>query len=1006
MSGSARERAEALLTRSRAFARGRAASPPSSRSGEVRVPTPLRARPRHGRLPGTAAAADAIPLDLTRPPKPPLPRPSTVVAPEHFFCNNFPEFATRARAARGRLGALLARLGADAADVDPSDADAATRCDEDDAAFRDVKSVLEDHFDRADSNLDALVSEGRASQPGGAGPSRVPALIPSTAGQAPRQRGAPPPFFSSRVPEIVSNKPQSRFEDPVDTSDAPFLPPEPWSFGRSEQSVDTDASNGASNGFSKRETRVYVAKEGAHPLRAVVETMAYPARALLAPETPTPPDPDPPPPVFVDTDSALADLALDLEKVDEFAVDLEHHSYRSFFGFTCLMQISTRAKDYVVDALALRSRIRARLARHFEDPTKMKVFHGADMDVQWLQRDFGVYVVCMFDTGRAATRLAMPKKSLAFLLQHYCGVAADKTFQLADWRARPLSDEMLAYARGDTRHLLYVCDRMRQQLAELSPGAVRDAFDASAKTCLKLYAPPRAPKHAPDAWREEYFKLPADRRDLDRPAQFAAFRAAHAWRDRVAREADESLGYVAPRHALLALARAAPTDRASVLAACRGFSSAIVAARAQDLADAIAEAVKRAEENGEFAEEGVVNDDDVGWEHREGGGIESGVRREDVSKTASSAQDIRTTPPPASSKPAAAAEPASVFSTAPRRGSMAAAFANEPPSVATPSNARTPFDGSAMARVLSGVAGAVGIPPRNRSPPPTLFGRARGGGRRVASARRSPRRSFPSRKSSPSGPGRGRGARERRNARPSIRSAAAGRRRGVSAARAVGGDRFENAAGSGPAAVTLPGGYSAPAPLRAGASASARPRARRGGSRGGDEAPRGGGAGGVANAARGGGGGGLFGGGGGAQGGSDDSDAAIGRPRRGRAGARSRRRGRVRLRRRRGGGGRPAARRRSRRWAPARVSEGGGRGGRATKRTTKRTRRLNLRRTRRTSGGGSGRRRAGSSTRTGGCSSSSRSSRGRSRARSRARAIARRRSGDARRRGVHITPRA
>ena len=613
----------------------------------------------------------------------------------------------------------------------------------------------------------------------------------------------------------------------MDTSDAPFLPPEPWSFGRSEQSVDADASNGASNGFSKRETRVYVAKEGAHPLRAVVETMA-PARALLAPETPTPPDPDPPPPVFVDTDSALADLALDLEKVDEFAVDLEHHSYRSFFGFTCLMQISTRAKDYVVDALALRSRIRARLARHFEDPTKMKVFHGADMDVQWLQRDFGVYVVCMFDTGRAATRLARPKKSLAFLLQHYCGVDADKTFQLADWRARPLSDEMLAYARGDTRHLLYVCDRMRQQLAELSPGAVRDAFDASAETCLKLYAPPRAPKHAPDAWREEYFKLPADQRDLDRPAQFAAFRAAHAWRDRVAREADESLGYVAPRHALLALARAAPTDRASVLAACRGFSSAIVAARAQDLADAIAQAVKRAEEDGDFAEEGAVNDvNDVGGEHREGGGIVGAPPEEDVG----------TTPTPASSKPAAAAaEPAAVFSTAPRRGSMAAAFANEPrrpeprrpPSVANPSNTRTPFDGSAMARVLSGVAGAS----RNTPTEPPSFADASSDARAAEAARRvrasrSPRRSFPSRKSSPSGPGaRARRARTTKCA-TEYRSAAAGRRRRASPPRRRPAATVSKNVGSGPAAVALPGGYSAPAPLRAGAAPSARPSAPR-----------------------------------------------------------------------------------------------------------------------------------------------------------------------------------
>ena len=114
----------------------------------------------------------------------------------------------------------------------------------------------------------------------------------------------------------------------MDTSDAPFLP-EPWSFGRSEQSVDADASNGASNGFSKRRRALRRQGRRAPSARRRGDD-GGPARALLAPETPTPPDPDPPPPVFVDTDSALADLALDLEKVDEFADDLEHHSYRSF----------------------------------------------------------------------------------------------------------------------------------------------------------------------------------------------------------------------------------------------------------------------------------------------------------------------------------------------------------------------------------------------------------------------------------------------------------------------------------------------------------------------------------------------------------------------------------------------------------------------------------------------------------------------------------------------------
>lgn len=46
--------------------------------------------------------------------------------------------------------------------------------------------------------------------------------------------------------------------------------------------------------------------------------------------------------------------------------------------------------------------------------------HGADRDILWLQRDFGVYVVNMFDTGQAARVLDMPSFALAFLLKHYC----------------------------------------------------------------------------------------------------------------------------------------------------------------------------------------------------------------------------------------------------------------------------------------------------------------------------------------------------------------------------------------------------------------------------------------------------------------------------------------------------------------------------------------------------------------------------------------------------------
>jgi exosome complex exonuclease RRP6 len=32
----------------------------------------------------------------------------------------------------------------------------------------------------------------------------------------------------------------------------------------------------------------------------------------------------------------------------------------------------------------------------------VKVLHGSDMDIQWLQRDFDLYIVNLFDTGQAA----------------------------------------------------------------------------------------------------------------------------------------------------------------------------------------------------------------------------------------------------------------------------------------------------------------------------------------------------------------------------------------------------------------------------------------------------------------------------------------------------------------------------------------------------------------------------------------------------------------------------
>jgi exosome complex exonuclease RRP6 len=58
------------------------------------------------------------------------------------------------------------------------------------------------------------------------------------------------------------------------------------------------------------------------------------------------------------------------------------------------------------------------------------------MDIIWLQRDLGLYIVGLFDTFHAAEALMYPSKGLAYLLKKFADFEADKRFQTADWRIR------------------------------------------------------------------------------------------------------------------------------------------------------------------------------------------------------------------------------------------------------------------------------------------------------------------------------------------------------------------------------------------------------------------------------------------------------------------------------------------------------------------------------------------------------------------------------------------
>lgn len=267
--------------------------------------------------------------------------------------------------------------------------------------------------------------------------------------------------------------------------------------------------------------------------------------------------------LYVDSKPKLQRALEELRQVTELAIDVEHHSYRTFLGITCLVQISTRTKDYIFDALELREEMFV-LNEVFTDPKIVKIFHGADSDVEWLQRDLSLYIVNMFDTHQAAKALNFARLSLSYLLKHYCDKDIDKTFQLADWRIRPLPAELIAYARQDTHFLIYVYDRITNDLLEAGnqkPQLLRSIYQRSTEICKKRF-------QKPIITNESHMDIYRKSKRIFDNRQLFALGETFKWRDTMARQEDESYGYVLPNHMMLQISESLPREMQGILACC------------------------------------------------------------------------------------------------------------------------------------------------------------------------------------------------------------------------------------------------------------------------------------------------------------------------------------------------------------------------------------------------------------------------------------------------------
>ena len=113
--------------------------------------------------------------------------------------------------------------------------------------------------------------------------------------------------------------------------------------------------------------------------------------------------------------------------------------------------------DYIIDPLTIDDLQPFLDILH--DASIRKIMHGSDFDIVSFKRDYDTQIHNLFDTLVAARFLRYDGLGLAALIQRHFGFTLDKKYQKHDWGRRPLLQEHLDYARGDTHWLLalYVC---------------------------------------------------------------------------------------------------------------------------------------------------------------------------------------------------------------------------------------------------------------------------------------------------------------------------------------------------------------------------------------------------------------------------------------------------------------------------------------------------------------------------------------------------------------------
>lgn len=255
---------------------------------------------------------------------------------------------------------------------------------------------------------------------------------------------------------------------------------------------------------------------------------------------------------LIDDEESLSHLCEKLSQSTWLAVDTEFERVSTYYPELCLVQVSNGDTTVVIDPITIKD-ITPLLDLLYQ-PSITKVWHSAHQDLEIFFNMKGTVPTPLFDTQLAAPLLGYAQGiGYGNLVKEALGIELDKGHARADWKKRPLTDDMLRYAADDVIYLGKVYEVFVEKLKTVDDQSeINNKQDRLIKT--ETYEP------NPDLmWKKMFAAKRMKGKQLDVVKKLAA------WRELTARSRNRPRKWILADYALIEMAKQLPENKSELL---------------------------------------------------------------------------------------------------------------------------------------------------------------------------------------------------------------------------------------------------------------------------------------------------------------------------------------------------------------------------------------------------------------------------------------------------------